>query len=117
MQCLKCGQDTKDSRVFCDSCLAEMEKRPIKSGTPVTIYKRNAKPVSISTRKQVKNDELLLKLKRKNNRLIVWVVVLAVLLASCVGVLAWKFYEDFGKFPIGQNYNTETQMTLGPADK
>lgn len=112
MQCLKCGRETEDSHVFCDACLAKMEKRPVKPGTPVSIYKRAKKPVSNnSVKKQKKAEDLLPKLQKENHHLITSVVVLSILLVLTMSGLIFKVYQDFGKLPLGQNYTTVTQTT------
>lgn len=112
MQCLKCGRETQDSHVFCDTCLAQMEKHPVKPGTPVSIYKRTQKPISNPVKKQKKAEELLPKLQKENHRLIASVVVLSILLVLASGGLAFKIYQDFGSLPLGQNYHTITAESL-----
>ncbi len=112
MQCLKCGEETTDSHVFCDRCLAQMESRPIKQGTPVTIYKRDRKLPSAPSKRQSKPEDILPKLLREKKRLVVSVIVLSILLFLSTAGLAWKIYQDFGSLPLGQNYVTETQIPL-----
>lgn len=115
MQCLKCGRETQDSRVFCEECLAQMEKHPVKPGTPVSIYKRTSKPVNNPVKKQKKAEEILPKLQKENHRLLVSVIVLAILLVLAMSGLAFKLYQDFDRLPLGQNYNTITPMPIGTA--
>lgn len=115
MQCLKCGRETQDAHVFCDTCLAQMEKHPVKPGTPVTIYNRPKNTVNSTVKKQIKPEELLIKLHKQNHRLIVWLIIMSVLFAISAGILGWKVYQDLKSPPLGQNYNTETPMTLEPA--
>ena len=40
MKCLRCGNNALDEQLFCDECLADMEKHPVKPGTPIHIHKR-----------------------------------------------------------------------------
>ena len=42
--CIKCGKKLGASAVFCDECLEEMEKRPVKPGTLVKLPSRPATP-------------------------------------------------------------------------
>ena len=35
MSCMKCGKEVSEDQVFCPECLAEMERYPVKPGTPV----------------------------------------------------------------------------------
>ena len=44
MNCMKCGRELKDSAVFCPDCAAEMEKYPVKPGTPVNLPPRTFSP-------------------------------------------------------------------------
>lgn len=112
MHCLKCGCETEDSHVFCDACLSKMEKRPVKPGTPVSIYKRANKPSgNHSSKKQKKAEDLLPKLQKENRHLIASVIVLSILLVLTMSGLIFKVYQDFGKIPLGQNYTTVTHTT------
>lgn len=116
MQCLKCGRETQQSNVFCDACLENMRQHPVKPGTPVTIPKRPEKPTKSPGKKQQKPDDLLIKYKKKNKQLVSWVIVLSILFALTAFGLVWKLYWDYGHLPLGQNYITETQMPLFPAN-
>ena len=40
MSCIKCGKEVSGSNVFCNECLAEMEKYPVKPGTPLMLPNR-----------------------------------------------------------------------------
>ncbi len=54
MKCMKCGKKYSAEQVFCDDCLAEMEKYPVSPETPIVLPpKANAEPVkhSASSRK------------------------------------------------------------------
>ena len=46
MHCMKCGAEINNSGVFCENCLAEMEKYPVKPDITVTIPQRKEIPVS-----------------------------------------------------------------------
>lgn len=37
MHCMKCGRKAEDSHAFCDECLEDMKKYPIKPGTVVRL--------------------------------------------------------------------------------
>ena len=45
MHCMKCGQKTDASHSFCDDCLEEMKKYPVKPGTVVRLPERRTAPV------------------------------------------------------------------------
>lgn len=40
MNCMKCGQETVDEHVFCEKCLAVMEKYPVRPGAVVMLPRR-----------------------------------------------------------------------------
>ena len=40
MSCMKCGKEVSEDQVFCPECLAEMERYPVKPGTPVLLPHR-----------------------------------------------------------------------------
>ena len=41
MSCMKCGKEVSEDQVFCPECLAEMERYPVKPGTPVLLPHRS----------------------------------------------------------------------------
>ncbi len=46
MNCIKCGVEVPENQVFCDACLAEMEKYPVKPDITITLPPRKETPVS-----------------------------------------------------------------------
>ena len=40
MSCMKCGKEISEDQSFCEECLAEMERYPVKPGTPVLLPQR-----------------------------------------------------------------------------
>lgn len=108
MQCIKCGRETGEQQVFCESCLSAMEKSPVKPGTPVVIQKRPQKLRAAPAVKKEKPEEQLLKLQRLV-KILLWLCVgLVLALALSVGMLAYHFtFTDHSAPAIGQNYSTE----------
>ena len=49
MNCIKCGVNVPDNQVFCEECLAEMEKYPVKPDITVTLPQR--KEIAVSKKK------------------------------------------------------------------
>lgn len=45
MHCMKCGRKVEDSHVFCDDCLEDMKKYPVKPGTVVRLPQHHHAPV------------------------------------------------------------------------
>lgn len=110
MGCLKCGRDVEDGAVFCLGCLREMEKYPVRPGTPVvlpslerTAVKRTPKRRGISPEEQIRNLK-----KQIRTVTILWIVtflVMAVLAAVC-----WRVLPHPQPRP-GQNYTAVTAAT------
>ena len=45
MHCMKCGRKTGESHAFCDECMEEMKKYPVKPGTVIRLPERRTTPV------------------------------------------------------------------------
>ncbi len=106
MQCLKCGRETEGTNVFCKACLEQMSARPVRPGTPVTIYPRPEKKPSAPVKNQITPEEQIIKLKHRSRRMAVVITLLSVMLVLSATGLGWKLYQDLRKFPLGQNYST-----------
>ena len=50
MSCMKCGQKTEESRLFCQDCMEEMEKFPV---DPNTIVRLPYRPKATVAKKKV----------------------------------------------------------------
>ena len=46
MNCIKCGVKVPENQVFCDVCLADMEKYPVKPDVTVALPHREETPVT-----------------------------------------------------------------------
>lgn len=110
MNCVKCGRETAEERVFCDACLLEMENYPVKPGTAVLIPKRNPVPEEKKPqprRKPVRSlSEQNARLKKKVLRL----QILAAVLLLIIGGLCFALSSSLEELDIplpGQNYRTE----------
>ncbi len=108
-KCPKCGRDAAENMAFCDECLVEMEKYPVKPGV-VVLLPQHEKPVKQSKRRHasVPLEDQLAKLKKR-----VAALALALILSlGAVGVLGWMvatdFFEDSPVKLPGQNYSSET---------
>lgn len=113
MNCLKCGMETPDPHVFCDSCRMEMEKYPVKPDTPVQLPLRSAPEAARRVPKRKappKPEEQIPRLKRLIRRLTAAVCVLVLLLGILV-VVAVEYSRRQPKPVIGQNYNTVQSTT------
>lgn len=106
---MKCGREIPAGRVFCEACLTDMEKYPVKPGTAIRIPARQEdSPVrkQPTHRKQLSAEEQIRSLKR---RLLVLGVLFALLLAvfsGCLYLAMTYIWENEGKPLPGQNYST-----------
>jgi len=108
MRCMKCGTETKDQQIFCDVCLAVMEKFPVKPGTPVSLPNRpaTAAKATVSRRKNPTAEEQLQRLRRSTKWLIVALVSLLLALILTVSLLVHTVTLYRESESIGKNYNT-----------
>lgn len=108
MQCMKCGRETEDNHVFCGACLADMEKAPVKPGTPVIIPKRPKKKNAAPSVKKEKPEDVIGKLRFQIR--ILWILCMTLMLALCIsiGLIVYHFQNtDHNALAIGSNYSTE----------
>ena len=107
MNCLKCGRQVQEGQTFCPDCLAEMERSPVKPGTPVHLPNRAELARRAAPKKRpVSPEEQLLRLKRMNRRL--WISLAAALAALVIalGTLALVWPEQVSGPDMGRNYST-----------
>jgi len=114
MHCMKCGTEISEGQVFCERCLLDMQTRPVKPGTVVTIPSRPAlqtlkKP---PVRKKRSPEEQAFRLRKIVIRLRITVVVLL----SClilVGAALLRSVEDLRLLDnLGKNYSTVTPENI-----
>ena len=111
MTCMKCGKETNASQVFCNECLTEMEKHPVKPDTPVQLPQRPTqdKP-SPRTREQTPADTI-----RSLRGLVRWltilITILSLLLCATAAFLLHTLDKSANDNPIGRNYTTNTTGT------
>lgn len=82
MGCIKCGKAVTGNAEFCEECLVDMERNPVKPGTPVILPKRTELPVVKHTRKKTMKPEAYAAYLKKVVRLLI--VLSALLLIACV---------------------------------
>ena len=88
MKCIKCGKDTVGAAVFCDECLEDMQRHPVKPGTPVLLPKRdNLQPVKHSRKRTLKPEQQVQNLKTAVRVLLALVVLLMAALAASILLL------------------------------
>lgn len=111
MYCLRCGKDTPEKQVFCNSCLDSMDKYPIKPGTSVHLpRKKEAPPAKKAARKfrPVTPEELIVRMRKAIRILALMLAVSLLLLCVAIGMLL-QHWQEAPAAPIGQNYTVSTK--------
>lgn len=111
MRCMRCGIEIPEQQVFCKTCLAKMEKDPIKPGTTVQLPNREVlPPVKKKFRRHwdAKPEEQL-----KHQKLVIRCLCAALAVSVAAFVLAagllLKLLDERTTPDIGQNYGSLTE--------
>lgn len=90
MNCMRCGIKIEESDVFCADCLADMERHPVKPGTPVQLPVRMPTQTNKKARfrlQESKWTDKIFMLKYIIAWLVVLIVLLTVALVLCICML------------------------------
>lgn len=119
MQCMKCGREIPAGQVFCEECLADMEKYPVKPGTAIRIPPRREEPPvkKAAPRRPLSPEEQVKVLKRRLWIVSIILTLVLALVAGCLYLSLDYIRENFGKPLPGQNYSTaETTAPTGTTE-
>lgn len=113
MSCLKCGRDIEEGQVFCETCLSDMAKYPVKPGIAIQLPQRKDGPTlkkAHPRRRQSPKPEEKVKAMKKWLRfmLAMWLITLLLLIASLYPTVEYFMGNAFHH--TGQNYNTVTDL-------
>ena len=75
MRCMKCGRDTENEQVFCESCREIMAKYPVKPGTVVQLPHRDQqiqKKQTIRRHVTLSVEEQIKRLRRSVRYYLLW---------------------------------------------
>ena len=111
MNCMKCGREAEDGQVFCSECLDQMESEPIRISTPVHIPRQPTKGRTIH-HPTLHSEEEVKRLERANERLRVWVLLLA--MATVLLAMA-AYHKEVATVvdELGKNYSVvENKLIL-----
>lgn len=107
MSCMKCGRDVREDQIFCDSCLGEMEKYPVKMNAPVNIPSRKTEQnVRKNPARRKLSPEEQIKRLRKLNGILSFLLALALTLVFFLGYISVLHFMEEDQFLPGQNYST-----------
>ncbi len=114
MQCLKCGKETAEEKVFCDSCLEVMDQYPVNPSTPVPAPRvdANIQEKKAARRRPPTEEETILQLKGLIRLLTVTVAILAVVLCFVAGLLLQQLEINQNNSAIGRNYTSATDSNV-----
>ena len=110
-RCLKCGRSAGEDQVFCEACLKDMERYPVKPGTPVVLPVRPAREAERRPEKRkVPPAVEIARLRRQRQSLWIAVAALAAALCLCVGLLLFRWLNPGTPeetLPPGRDYITD----------
>lgn len=111
MNCMKCGRDTVSERIFCEECLAEMEKYPVKPETAIKLPppRENTSIRRVVKRRTISPEEQVKTLRKRIRRLYLILILCLVLIALLFQPAFAHLMEDHYK--PGQNYSVVVTTT------
>lgn len=116
MKCMRCARETAPQQVFCNACLEDMARYPVRSDTPIYLPVRKPKEAprkkSRRFRRERTAEEMVMILRKRVKVLTAITVILVMMLsAATAGVwLAKKQGADLSIPNIGQNFKTVTDI-------
>ena len=116
MNCVKCGRETRGEDIFCQECLAEMEKYPVEPGTVVLLPRRKeVSAVKKAPKRHTPTPEEQIATLRQHRSTLLF------LLVACIIAIALMFeptmhYVQDEHYEIGQNYSSVTPSTAADAE-
>lgn len=107
MNCMKCGREVPETQVFCPECLADMDRYPVKPGTPIQLPSR---PAQSAQKTSHRKKEVVPEKKLRRQRRAIWflsfLLTASLSLSVFFGFLLWEQYHtEVPDETIGQNYN------------
>ena len=90
MFCLKCGKETQENQVFCETCLQVMDQYPVKPDAAIHLPDRQRSYLKKTAhRKRVPTqDEVIARLK-KTNRCLIWSLAILLLIVLVAGTVLY----------------------------
>ena len=116
MKCMRCARETAPQQVFCNACLENMARYPVRSDTPIYLPVRKPKEApkkkSRRFRRERTAEEMVMILRKRVKVLTAITVILVMMLsAATAGVwLAKRQGADLSIPNIGQNFKTVTDI-------
>lgn len=109
MNCIKCGKDTASEQLFCEECQLDMDKHPVKPGTPILLPHRTyTAPPKRSKKHTLKPEDQIRKQKSVIFWLVILIMTLIIALTFTITTLLQVMEIDVLDFLPGQNFITES---------
>lgn len=109
MNCLKCGSETVENKVFCEHCQTVMQAYPIKAGTVIHLPHREppaSEKKAPAKRRDVPVSDALPQLRKLIRFLTATIALLSLLLCISAGMLIHILMDTEAAPAIGRNYTT-----------
>ena len=105
MHCMKCGQKIEDTKVFCEDCLADMAKYPVKPGTVINLPQRRYAPVDKKRQKKYlpfhKAVDQITRLRNRTRWLTVALVITFLCFLAAAFLVMWLLeWHKYFEFPF-----------------
>ena len=109
MACMKCGREVPEDQAFCETCLADMARHPVKPGTVILLPNQKKTPTKkplLRRKPALPPEELVPVLKKRLWRLRILVLVLILAIGALTYVTSRAITELDIQRLLGQNYST-----------
>ena len=109
MNCIKCGAEVREPQVFCDRCLADMERYPVKPNITVNLPNRPVDPPAKrkSRRTRYIKPEDQIRHLRGRIRLLALALSVALVAFAFTAVMLLRVLDTKeDSYGPGQNYDT-----------
>ena len=109
MRCVRCGTEIQDSDMFCEKCLAVMERDPVKANITVQLPVRPATPPAKKKSRRIRHvkPEDQIRSLRRWRRWLILLLILSLAALAITGAMLLRVMDRPEDSPsIGQNYET-----------
>ena len=116
MKCMRCARETAPQQVFCNACLEDMARYPVRSDTPIYLPVRKPKEAPKKKSRRIRRErtaEEMVMILRKRVKVLTAITVILVMMLSAATAGVWlakKQGADLSIPNIGQNFKTVTDI-------
>lgn len=115
MNCMKCGKEIGENRVFCEDCLEVMSQFPVRPGTPVHLpsITPSAEKKVAPKKRQPTPEEYLARFRKATRWLSIALASTLLVLSITISLLINATDAPSTANDIGKNYNTVNTLGSG----